>query len=290
MKHSVLIAVILAIATCFDMSGARGLVSIPVACLREKPSHASQLVSQALMGTPVDVASKEGDWAEVTLPDGYRGYMNVSSFVERDLRDRSRPGRVVVTSPHGALMVDINGDTVSSLPFGSILELAEGDGYLLTPDGRRGIVTDANALMPLDNWLDQPFEPAKAIAAARAWMGAPYLWGGMSTAAMDCSGLVRLAWATCGRILPRDAWQQALEGEEVAPDAIRAGDLVFFDREGNGRITHVAIATDSVGSLIHCSGRVRRGSLDASSPDYVTGRVVTIRRCTGKPYPYSGAQ
>lgn len=266
----------------------KSFVTIPVACVRESPSHASQLVTQALMGTPVDVSDTDGEWAEVTLPDGYRGFISESSLADCGYCDWYSSKRAVVTLPEGIVLRDASGSMISPLPFGSVVVMTDSVSVTL-PDGRNGVLTgaDLRGLTDLDSWLKLPFAPDAAISATESWIGAPYLWGGMSSDAMDCSGLVRLAWMACGRILPRDAWQQALEGEEVLPEQIRRGDLVFFDRSGNGRVTHVAIATDSLGNLIHSSGRVRRGSLDPESPDYVTGEVIAIRRVEGKSYPYA---
>lgn len=269
-----------------------GLVTIPVACLREAPAHSSQLVSQALMGTPVEIIDTDGDWfdcgwVEVKLPDGYNGYINRSSIVDYDLNAWKRSDRIVVTDPAGIVLRDVEGNSVSPLPFGSVVMIADSATVIL-PDSRQGVLPkdDYNSVSSIENWVNRPFDADAAIAVAESWLGAPYLWGGMSSAAMDCSGLVRLAWMACGRILPRDAWQQALEGEEVSPDAIQRGDLVFFDRVGKGRVTHVAIATDSQGNMIHSSGRLRRGSLDPASPDYITGKVLTIRRAYGQPHDY----
>lgn len=280
---------LLLVMTVPELFATDGIVSVPVACLRDGPSHSSQMVSQALLGTPVEIAEPAdgGDWAVVVLPDGYMGYMNVSSFVEHNRAGWFAAERAAVVNPHGLTLVDEAGETVSPLPFGAVVEIGA-DGVVLLPDGRKGYVVDGvrSDLLDIADWLAQGFDAGKIVNVARHWMGAPYLWGGMSTVAMDCSGLVRLAWVACGRILPRDAWQQALEGEYVSADSIRAGDLVFFDRDNSGRVTHVAIAVDSLGNLIHCSGHVRKGSLNPASPDFVTGKVVAIRRICGAPYPY----
>lgn len=280
---------LLLFVTIPELLAADGIVSVPVACLREGPSHSSQMVSQALLGTPVEIVqpAEGGDWANVVLPDGYRGYMNVSSFVEHNRAGWLAASRAVVVNPHGLTLVDEAGEAVSPLPFGAVVETGAG-GVIFLPDGRNGYVVkgDSSGLQEIAGWLAQEFDADRIVNVARQWMGAPYLWGGMSTVAMDCSGLVRLAWAACGRILPRDAWQQALEGKDVPVDSIRVGDLVFFDRDNSGRVTHVAIAVDSLGNLIHCSGYVRKGSLNPASPDFVTGKVVAIRRAFGAPYPY----
>jgi len=55
-------------------------VNIPVACIRDGKSHASEMTSQAIMGTPMLVLEDDGgEWLRLQGPDGYEGYMNVSS-------------------------------------------------------------------------------------------------------------------------------------------------------------------------------------------------------------------
>ncbi|MBV8479937.1 MAG: C40 family peptidase, partial [Actinobacteria bacterium] len=53
------------------------------------------------------------------------------------------------------------------------------------------------------------------LSLARTFLGAPYEWGGLSAAGIDCSGLVHLAYRLAGRVVPRDSWQQEEAGAEV---------------------------------------------------------------------------
>ena len=58
------------------------------------------------------------------------------------------------------------------------------------------------------------FERDPAGVAER-FLGAPYLWGGRTSLALDCSGLVQQALYACGRACPRDADQQAVQAGEA---------------------------------------------------------------------------
>ena len=51
--------------------------------------------------------------------------------------------------------------------------------------------------------------------AAGAYLGAPYLWGGMSERGINCSGLVHMAFRRLGRLVPRDAHEQEAAAEQV---------------------------------------------------------------------------
>ena len=55
------------------------------------------------------------------------------------------------------------------------------------------------------------------VEEARAYLGSPYEWGGMTEAGIDCSGLVHMAYRRLGRLVPRDADQQEEAGDEVDP-------------------------------------------------------------------------
>ena len=77
---------------------------------------------------------------------------------------------------------------------------------------------------------------AGAVAAARTQAGKPYALGGVGPSSFDCSGLTQWAMAQVGIQLPRTSFEQASAGVHVDRAAIQAGDLVFFDANGPGRV------------------------------------------------------
>ena len=66
------------------------------------------------------------------------------------------------------------------------------------------------------------------VEHARTLLGTRYEWGGMTSAGIDCSGLVHMAFRACGRLVPRDADQQEEAGERLSEADLRAGDLVTY--------------------------------------------------------------
>jgi gamma-D-glutamyl-L-lysine dipeptidyl-peptidase len=89
---------------------------------------------------------------------------------------------------------------------------------------------------------------ADPVEHARTLLGTRYEWGGMTSAGIDCSGLVHMAFRACGRLVPRDADQQEEAGERMSEDDLRAGDVITYGSPegadhiafwlGGGRILH----------------------------------------------------
>ena len=101
-----------------------------------------------------------------------------------------------------------------------------------------------------DEWL----RPAAVdpVEHARTLLGARYEWGGMTSAGIDCSGLVHIAFRACGRLVPRDADQQEEAGEKLSEPELRAGDLVTYGPPEGA--DHIAFWVGG-GRILHATGR-----------------------------------
>ena len=117
---------------------------------------------------------------------------------------------------------------------------------------------------------------AKAVAAVRGHIGAGYASGATGPGAFDCSGLTVTSYGAAGVDLPRTSFAQYEQGSAVARDAIRRGDLVFFDSNGPGA-SHVGIAVSRTTVVSATSSGVMAHPIGDS---YWGGHYVGARRVT----------
>jgi gamma-D-glutamyl-L-lysine dipeptidyl-peptidase len=101
-------------------------------------------------------------------------------------------------------------------------------------------------------WLPEPRPDGDPVDEARAYLGAPYEWGGMSERGIDCSGLVHMAHRRLGRLVPRDAHQQEAAAQAIDQSELRPGDLVCFGPPGRAR--HIAFWLGE-GRILHATQR-----------------------------------
>ena len=273
-----------------EISKPWGLVSVSVCNIKKNPSHSSELVSQAIMGTPVKILKKSGGWLLLQTPDFYIGWSNSSGIEERDETEMAKwrqSDRLIYTAKSGDILSEDNpGEIISDIVSGSIVsKISERGNYFVVelPDSRKGII-EKKYCQVFNRWcLETKPDPYKLITFAKSLLGSPYLWGGTSTKMTDCSGFLKTIYFTGGVILARDASQQFLYGKAVdissSLDSLQPGDLVFFGyrgKNGEQRIIHVGLYTGDT-EVIHNAGMVSINSLDSTRSNYSNYLGSTIK-------------
>lgn len=228
-------------------SDSHALVRAALAPVYGDPALPAPQITQALLGERIDPLARSGAWVRVRLEDGYigwmhSGYLQFGSDEWAHAWERGTYGEPVVSL--GADLLDEAGRVFARLPWGARVVRLGPDQYEL-PDGRRGTI-GAGEVVDVDRLADWfPARGDSVTRTARRWIGAPYLWGGVTMSGVDCSGLVQAVFWLHGIALPRDSDQQSRTGEkiEVAKDFANLipGDLLFFS-ETPARVSHVAIS------------------------------------------------
>lgn len=275
---------LLAAITCCLSAFAQeyGVVAISVCNLRRTADFDAEMVSQALLGTPVhilEISENGNPWPQVQTPDGYTGWVHyaaVTRMTKEEYHAWNTAPKAIVTALTGVVHAKASkhSATISDVVGGDRLRLLGSKGRWLKvgfPDGRTGYVHGSVA-KPDDKWrksLDQ--SPEAILRTAESMLGFPYIWAGMSPKGMDCSGYVRAVLFMHDIIIPRDAGPQSRVGARILDKAgLKPGDLVFFGRwkeDGTPRVSHVGFYLGD-DRFIHSLGLVQIGSFNPSDPDY----------------------
>ena len=210
-------------------------------------------LTQLLLGEPAAVLEESGAWSRVAAlwqkssshERGYPGWVRTAHLGAPV--DRADGPTAYVMSPSTACVLD-DGEALT-LSCGTALwvDTVDDDStFVLLPGGRRGTIPRSD--VRLSSKAERPaYSPDDLLVTARQFLGVRYLWGGTSGWGMDCSGLVHLTFRTHGRLVPRDASDQAVADvlEPVKLDDVQPGDLYFFARPGE-RVYHVGFVTRPV--------------------------------------------
>jgi cell wall-associated NlpC family hydrolase len=211
-----------------------------LAPLREGPSSAATLLTEALKGERVTIYDRNGDgfaWGQVSS-DGYVGWLPDSALAKpagkpthwiTSLRTFAFPGPSIKLPPADTLVM------------GAMVTVVREDGpFAVTRDGW---------YLPRQHVGSIGLHENDFVAVAERFVGTPYLWGGKSSFGIDCSGLVQLSLNAAGTGCPRDSDMQqdglgrALDSTESGK--LQRGDLMFWKG-------HVAIVRDAE-TIVHAN-------------------------------------
>lgn len=259
-----------------------GIINVSVCNMRVDGDYDAGMATQGLLGMPVRIV-KDEDWLQVETPEGYISWVHPRSVYkvsrERLTKWNAEP-QIVVTALWSLVYSQPNrsSQVVSDVVASDRLKHVGGIGAyykVLYPDGRIGYVLKHDA-EPIDKWRKHlRYDVASILQTAHTLIGFPYMWGGMSSKGVDCSGFVRTVLMMHDIIIPRDASQMARKGQhiDIADDFsnVRPGDLLFFGSKAtmtdSARVNHVAIYLGNK-RFIHSLGMVQTASFDPNDKDY----------------------
>lgn len=207
---------------------------VSAANVKVEPSHESELYTQLLFGHRAKVLDTQFNaWMQIELPTQDHGFVLKSQFTLNTDDNNSQPDNHLVWGNEGV-----------ALNYPHDLRLYPGSrisSHRLNTSGL-GKVALPESITP-EMIKDQLLIP---------YLNVPYMWGGMTTAGIDCSGLSKLYYSFLNIALPHGADAQITFGTVV--DFVveaRLGDLAFFVNEEN-QVNHVGILL-SPHEILHAS-------------------------------------
>ena len=206
----------------------------------------SRTQAQALYGDPVYILKTKDGWYEIAVPGqptpknklGYPGWVPAcqisfdSSFGKmQSVLPFAQVDRVATAPIYRDVgmtdkFMEISYDT--RLPvmnqYGTSIQVA-------VPGGGSAYVSAADATI-FDSVDSIPYPTGdELVAAGSMFLGRPYLWGGGSGFAFDCSGFTHTIYDAHGITIGRDASAQAAfvdHGKHVSKSELQPGDIIFY--------------------------------------------------------------
>lgn len=215
----------------------KGICVVTVAPVRAENSDRAEIVTEILFGESADILEVNKNWTKIKMHyDGYEGWMDTKQIKPVSEEHLMKRKVTLITEDFSSVMTN-DGRTLLSM--GSEVE------YPAVASRRSHDVRESIAL------------------TAKEFLNVPYLWGGKSFFAVDCSGFVQLVYKIHNVKMPRDTYQQAEVGETLSfVEESQPGDLAFFENS-EGKIIHVGIMLENQ-KIIHASGKVRIDTLDST--------------------------
>ena len=234
--------------------GPHAVVTVPVANMYSSASEDVDVVSQAILGTNVEVLEESSGWDKVQTNDQYSGWIRQENIRElpADAPGYATSGQVAQVRSLSANLYRETDVTlhrpVLRVPFETRLEVVQQgeDGgndkdarwlEVRLPDGRTAWIQSGDV-----DLTPRKLSIEKSIALGRRFLGVTYTWGGRSSFGFDCSGFTQMLVRSRGITMPRDADLQAAWTGAVAINRkkLHAGDLLFFGDSPN-HITHTGM-------------------------------------------------
>jgi cell wall-associated NlpC family hydrolase len=263
-----------------------GIINISVGNVRTEARESAEMSTQVMLGTPVRLLEKAQtkNWYRIEMPDHYQGWIEGSTIIRMDSAEykayRKSGTELIVQAPASKvyLFPSNKSEVISELiQHNRLMATQKKIGFweIRMADGTTGYVSMKD-VENFDAWKRANPGPTenRMMQSAHQLLGIPYLWGGTSIKGMDCSGFTKLVFQSNGWIIPRDASQQAREGELVDSlrkwENLKPGDLVFFGEkrpDGTNKVVHVGI-WEGRNAYLHAADRTRRASMDPQSKDF----------------------
>ncbi|HHV07021.1 MAG TPA: C40 family peptidase [Firmicutes bacterium] len=262
------------------------VVNVPLTDVWSNPwsGEEKERLTQALLGDLLVATNENGSWVLGQVADGYQGYVKRQDLVPVWASLPAARGTVIKREAE-ILLVGLPQLPPLKAYLGTRLQVDKGEeqqylrsGYtqVCLPSGEIGHIAE-DAIEPEEATKDKVDIVRKVLELALNLRGAPYLWGGITSVGIDCSGLVYVIYRSVGLLLPRDADQQ-YDYLQPVDGQLFPGDLAFFATGEPELASHVGLYLGQ-DRFIHASSRLGGVVVTSLNSPYYREHLLGWRRC-----------
>ncbi|MFA5074002.1 MAG: NlpC/P60 family protein [Nitrospirota bacterium] len=228
-----------------SVAGTFGIVSSPLANVRQEPAPKSSIQTQVLLGDEVRILGKENNRYRISIPsqEQREGWVQQEAVIIPKDKGKNylNPKRqwVIITKPRSeALILDKTGDHKVSLYAGTRLPVVQKNpgAYTVQFPDRSLAILDAADTMPVktgDPILNET-KPEDLAKTAKQFINVRYFEGGLTAQGMDMQGLLYITCRIHGITGIGDLASGKAGEARVSKKDLQPGDILAFYGEGRG--------------------------------------------------------
>ncbi len=240
-----------------------GWITINITDMWHKPKYNSERVNQLLFSDFVKISDEKNNFYHVEKIDGYIGWVDkrfIALCSMKTFKQFSSQCKYIVTSK----TVNVHNVKEMKSPPHFLYYGTTFNGSKLNPNRLKISLPDKTSLIVSSSGAklisNKTISASEIIKEAKKFLSVPYLWGGVTSVGIDCSGFTQTVLSRFGIQIPRDTKDQINFGDKIPRENIKTGDLLFFNR-------HVGFAIGSK-ELIHSSVGGGGVSINSLVPKY----------------------
>lgn len=153
---TITIAACLSFATTISVSAQSGTVTADKLNIRSSTSTSSQIIAHAYMGDELEIIASDGVWYKVSLPNGQTGFASAEYLTP----NAAYYGVVTASSLYVRISTGTDSAAVTSLPYGTVVELLAYDGAwykIQYNNGKTGYVSAEYISLDLSLAIEKPY-------------------------------------------------------------------------------------------------------------------------------------
>lgn len=248
--------------------------------VRLENSTNSDVISKLSSGQEVAVVDTKDGWYKIKLSNGKEGWIS-SSYAS--LKSNYSIGSIEGDKVNLRQGASLESSSIGTLTKGSEVKILDksGDWYKVDVNGQEGYIYASLVSTKEEKksvTRGDSSRLSKLYEVANDQLGKKYVWAASGPDSFDCSGFTMYVYKTAlGIDLPHSSKSQSTKGDSVSKDELQLGDLVFFDTDNDGDVSHVGIYSGD-GKFIHSSSAKKKVMVSSLDEGFYLKTYIGARR------------